>query len=138
MIMAIQLRRMLCGHKDRRVEGMEQGTNVPGDKHIRIDPDDFVEASVEQLHNGLWLYVPAATILQAIRLQSYLRVRAYPSKKCLVGNRIEQADRHAGTVKTQAPQEQLEARLAFLSVLCDADSRLKEPHKRRAGFLLAS
>jgi hypothetical protein len=47
---------------------MEQWANVPGYKHVRIDPDDFVEASIEQLHNGLWLYVPAVTIPQAIRL----------------------------------------------------------------------
>jgi len=111
---------------------MEQWPNVPGNKHIRIDPDDFVEASIEQMHNGLWLYVPAIAILQAVCPQLYLRVGTYPSKKCLVGDRIEQADGHAGRVMTQARQEQLEARLKCLSVLCDADSRLKVPHKRRA------
>jgi hypothetical protein len=26
-----------------------------------VDPDHFVEASIEQLRNGLWLYVPAVT-----------------------------------------------------------------------------
>jgi hypothetical protein len=66
---------LLCGHKDRLVQGMEQWTNVPGNKDVRIDPDDFVEPSIEQLHNSFRLYVPAVTILQPISLQLYLRVR---------------------------------------------------------------
>ena len=42
-----------------------------------------------------------------------------------------------GTVQTQARQEHPEGRLPCLPVLGDADSRLKEPHKRRVGFLSA-
>ena len=93
---------------------------------VRIDPDDFVEPSIEQLHDGLWLYVPAVTIPQTICLQPYLRIRTYPLTKCLVSSRIEQADPHAGTVMTQTTQEHPERRLPCLSVLVDADSRLKE------------
>src|SRR5215813_3490794 len=68
VIFAVRCQDLLCGHKDCLVQGMEQWTNVPGDKHVRIDPDDFVEASIEQLHYSFRFYVPTVTFLQPISL----------------------------------------------------------------------
>jgi len=71
------------------VERLKEQSYIPGNKYVRIDPDDFVEAGIEQVHNGLRLYIPPVTVLQALRLQPYLRVGTYPAKKRFVGDRIE-------------------------------------------------
>jgi hypothetical protein len=101
-IVALGRKRVLRRHENGTVEAVKQWADVSRNKDVRIDPDHFIGASVEQSHDGLRLYVPTVVVLQAIRLEPNLRVRTKPATKVLIGNRIKKADRHTGRMKIQA------------------------------------
>ena len=69
---------------------------------VRINPYDFIEALIEQAHDGLGFYVPPRAHRQRGSLNANPWIFLDPGEKILVRWRVEEVDLDTATVSNKA------------------------------------